>query len=167
MSDYLHLLLLSNILIDILIRLPAKTLLRCTSICKSWYSLITSSYFITTHLNRNNNNANNQILVRNFDGYNCYRGIDHYSVYRDNETFDKLATFHVPFNCIDGCFRVICNFNGLIFFSDDEFGHKQTMYLWNPSIRKFVTIPRPRVTFDSHGLFDHAIGFGFAWPLRA
>lgn len=33
--------------------------------------------------------------------------------------------------------------------------------LWNPTIRKWVRLPRPRVTFTSHGGFDHAIGFGF------
>ncbi|KAM7497687.1 hypothetical protein LguiA_022101 [Lonicera macranthoides] len=159
MSDFL--LLPSEIFIEILIRLPVKILLRCTSVCKSWYSLVTSPYFITTHLKHNNNNANNQILLRSFFGDNCYLGIDHYSVYRDNDTFDKLADLDVPFSCIDGCFRVIGCSNGLIFFSDDEFGYKQTMYLWNPSIRKFVTVPRPRVTFDSKRSFDHAVGFGF------
>ncbi|KAM7478677.1 hypothetical protein LguiA_026890 [Lonicera macranthoides] len=51
--------------------------------------------------------------------------------------------------------------NGLVFFCDDEFGCKQTMYLWNPSIQKFITIPTPKVTIESHGPFDHALGFGF------
>ncbi|XP_059653428.1 F-box/kelch-repeat protein At3g06240-like [Cornus florida] len=37
-----------------------------------------------------------------------------------------------------------------------------SLYLWNPSIRKFVVLPRPRITCSSHG-FDYyrVLGFGF------
>ncbi|KAM7497593.1 hypothetical protein LguiA_022007 [Lonicera macranthoides] len=48
-----------ELLIDILTRLPVKTLLRYTSVSKSWHSLITSPSFIATHLN-NQRNLNNQ-----------------------------------------------------------------------------------------------------------
>ncbi|KAK6134391.1 hypothetical protein DH2020_031880 [Rehmannia glutinosa] len=46
MADYLC----EGIIINILHRLPVKTLLRCTSVCKSWYSLITAPEFISSHL---------------------------------------------------------------------------------------------------------------------
>ncbi|KAM7493540.1 hypothetical protein LguiB_028149 [Lonicera macranthoides] len=36
-----------------------------------------------------------------------------------------------------------------------------TMYLWNPSIRKFVTVPGPDITFWSHGSYSNSYGFGF------
>lgn len=42
-----------EILTDILVRLPAKTLVRFMCACKSWSDLINSSSFITTQLNRN------------------------------------------------------------------------------------------------------------------
>ncbi|KAM7497594.1 hypothetical protein LguiA_022008 [Lonicera macranthoides] len=48
-----------ELLIDILTRLPVKTLLQYTRVSKSWHSLITSPSFITTHLN-NQRNLNNQ-----------------------------------------------------------------------------------------------------------
>ena len=47
MSDYLP----NEVIIDILKRLPADSLIRCRCVCKSWYSLISIPHFITTHLN--------------------------------------------------------------------------------------------------------------------
>ncbi|XP_059660182.1 F-box protein CPR1-like [Cornus florida] len=35
------------------------------------------------------------------------------------------------------------------------------LFLWNPTIRKVLPLPRVRVTFDSHGPFSANIGFGF------
>ncbi|KAM7503250.1 hypothetical protein LguiB_002154 [Lonicera macranthoides] len=151
MSDYLP----PEVLKEIITRLPVKSLLRCTSVCKSWYSLITSPKFITTHLNHRNNKRNNHILIRNFvDSFE-------YSVHRDNETFDKLSTLEFP---LPGFFRIIGSCNGLICLSNDEVvavDHMRTTILWNPSIRKYATLPRPSVTFDSHGHYQHTLGFGF------
>ncbi|KAM7497932.1 hypothetical protein LguiA_022346 [Lonicera macranthoides] len=147
MSDYLP----PEVLNEIITRLPVKSLLRCTSVCKSWYSLIASPKFITTHLNRNNN-SNNHLLIRNF-----VNSFD-YSVYRDNETFDKLSTLEFP---LPGYFRIIGSCNGLICLSSYDVDTTETVILWNPSIRKYVTLPRPSVTLDSNGPFHHTLGFGF------
>ncbi|CAL2268672.1 unnamed protein product [Prunus armeniaca] len=53
---------------DILLRLPSKSLLKCTTVCKSWRSLIRSSAFIHTHLSHaiiksNNQNDDAQLLL--------------------------------------------------------------------------------------------------------
>ncbi|KAM7503289.1 hypothetical protein LguiB_002193 [Lonicera macranthoides] len=147
MSDYLP----PEVMNEIITRLPVKTLLRCTSVCKSWYSLITSPNFITTHLNRNNNG--NQIFVRYFIADDNLTGKYQYSVHLDNDTFDKLETFEFP---LPGCFRIFGSCNGLICLSSDD-----CMILWNPCIRKYVTLPTPIVTYESHGLFQQSIGFGY------
>ncbi|CAL5336658.1 unnamed protein product [Camellia sinensis] len=47
MSDYIP----NELIIEILVRLPVQSLLRFTSVCKSWHSLITNPSFITKHLN--------------------------------------------------------------------------------------------------------------------
>ncbi|XP_058219531.1 F-box/kelch-repeat protein At3g06240-like isoform X2 [Rhododendron vialii] len=85
MSDYLH----QDVLIDILTRLPAESLVRLTPVCKSWHSLITSPKFISHHLHRTASNPDNdRLLVR-------YRTDkpkqDHYSLVLDGFGFDPVS----------------------------------------------------------------------------
>ncbi|XP_076948086.1 F-box protein CPR1-like [Bidens hawaiensis] len=51
MADVVH----NDVVEQILIELDVKDLIRCKSVCKSWYSLITSSGFIKRHLTRSYN----------------------------------------------------------------------------------------------------------------
>ncbi|XP_062152722.1 F-box/kelch-repeat protein At3g06240-like [Alnus glutinosa] len=48
MSDYLP----NEVIIEILSRLPVKSLIRFRGVSKTWYTLISSAHFIATHLNR-------------------------------------------------------------------------------------------------------------------
>ncbi|KAL7215774.1 hypothetical protein ACSBR1_027839 [Camellia fascicularis] len=160
MSDYYIPLVL---LIDILTRLPAETLVRSTLVCKSWYSLITSPSFISHHLNRTISNPNNtRLLLRYCTEEPNERG--HYSVRCDdpiNNTFNEYAKFKFPFHCIDPCYCIVGSCNGLICISDDQLYYKNTTFLWNPLIRKSMLIPNPNIRFTSHGPFTHSLGFGF------
>ena len=62
-----------EVVIEVFTRLPAKTLLHRTCVCKSWHSLITNPSCIASHPNRlqtlPHNNANGHahgvFLVRN------------------------------------------------------------------------------------------------------
>ncbi|KAL7185323.1 hypothetical protein ACSBR2_027289 [Camellia fascicularis] len=131
MSDYY---IPQVLLIDILTRLPAETLVRSTLVCKSWYC--------TEEPNE--------------------RG--HYSVRCDdpiNNTFNEYAKFKFPFHCIDPCYCIVGSCNGLICISDDQLYYKNTTFLWNPLIRKSMLIPNPNIRFTSHGPFTHSLGFGF------
>ncbi|XP_058006579.1 uncharacterized protein LOC131181983 [Hevea brasiliensis] len=52
--------------------------------------------------------------------------------------------------------------NGVFCLSDDVYGkYTGRAALWNPSVRKFIAIPGPNVTFTSHGPYIHSLGFGF------
>ena len=43
-----------HIVLDILARLPVKSIIKFRCVCKAWYSSITEPYFIFTHLINNN-----------------------------------------------------------------------------------------------------------------
>ncbi|KAM7497925.1 hypothetical protein LguiA_022339 [Lonicera macranthoides] len=154
MSDYV---LPTEIWIEeILTRLPVKTLLRCTSVCKSWYSLITSPNFITLHLNRTASNNDNRLLIRS-----CNNRIENYSVYTDNETFDECEKLHFPLHSRINRFNIVGNCNGLVCLSEDVQQYTDIMILWNPSIRKFVHLPYPNFGYNTHGAYLQSVGFGF------
>uniref|UniRef100_A0A5B6ZCC6 F-box domain-containing protein n=1 Tax=Davidia involucrata TaxID=16924 RepID=A0A5B6ZCC6_DAVIN len=158
MSDFIP----GDVLIDILTRLPIKSLVRFACVCKSWYSLLTNPSFITAHLNRSNvpnKKSDDLLLVRS---YSEDLNEEQYSVYFDNETFDEYAKLEFPLKSLSNYyFRIVGSCNGLMCLSDDQFGYAETLFLWNPSIRRTLALPRVRVGFESHGPFMHAIGFGF------
>ncbi|KAM7497928.1 hypothetical protein LguiA_022342 [Lonicera macranthoides] len=154
MSDYV---LPTEIWIEgILSRLPVKTLLRCTSVCKSWYSLITSPNFITLHLNRTTSNNDNRLLIRSYNNRT-----ENYSVYTDNETFDNCENLDFPLHSSTNRFNIIGTCNGLVCLFDDAIHYTDIMILWNPSIRKFVHLPYPNFGYNTHGAYLQSVGFGF------
>ncbi|KAM7495146.1 hypothetical protein LguiB_029755 [Lonicera macranthoides] len=140
MSDYIP----HELLIEILTRLPVKPLLRFTSVCKSWYSLITNPSFITSHLNQTiaSNKVNTQtLIIRHYDKNDKK---EHYTLRRDDETFrEQFLELEFPFKSAIGYFRIVGSCNGLLCLSDDLFGDMETAIIWNPSIRKSVTIQMP------------------------
>ncbi|XP_059650935.1 F-box/kelch-repeat protein At3g23880-like isoform X2 [Cornus florida] len=155
MSDFLPL----DMVMDILTRLPVKTLIRCSCVCKSWYYLVTNPSFITKHLNTNN--KNNLLLIRRCSIKALVK--EHYSVLRcENKILCDYAEFEIPvygflnkyFRIVGSCNGLVCRYNDLPYYSND-------IYLWNPSIQKAMTLPRPRITSRSAVAFMQNIGFGF------
>ncbi|KAI5603697.1 hypothetical protein POPTR_001G262900v4 [Populus trichocarpa] len=126
-----------DVLTDILARLPFKTILQCRCVSKTWYSLISRSTFATHHLNKTTKTKNSDILLFGYCSRESNGEIEHYFLYPDEGFPDNhLEELDCPFKSTWAA-------------------------LWNPSIRKTGSIPRPNVTFTSHGSFVHSLGFGF------
>ncbi|XP_028087233.1 F-box protein CPR1-like [Camellia sinensis] len=107
MSDYLP----EEVWIrNILPTLSIKTLLRCTSVCKSWYSLITSPSFISTHLNRNKQQDPPLLLLRHCSEHPRK---EHFSIRHDNPTLDDYAELDFPFHSVNWYFRIVGSCNGV------------------------------------------------------
>nr|XP_043625965.1 F-box protein CPR1-like [Erigeron canadensis] len=60
-----------DILEKIFLRLEVKDIIQCKSVCKSWFSVISSSGFINSHLKHNYNNTTQRTRISiGDDGYN-------------------------------------------------------------------------------------------------
>ncbi|THF99668.1 hypothetical protein TEA_008056 [Camellia sinensis var. sinensis] len=153
MSDYFP----EEVLIEILSRLPVESLLRFTCVSKPWRSLITSPSFINTHLNKSTNNTLTHLLLLKYTCLNPNQ--EHYSLRFDNKTFNHYAQFTSPFKT-HFYFRVVGTCNGLVCLSDDRFGDKQNIILWNPMIRRYVALPKPSLSLDSYSPYMSVL-FGF------
>lgn len=150
--------LFEEIIINILHRLPVKALLRCTAVCKSWYSLITSPEFISSHLKFT---ASRQKIAPLLLLRRCIKGSERYDLYSDNESLSRFASFDFPFRSINSFFTVVGSCNGLLCLSDDRNFHMNTIVLWNPCIKKSVLLPKPNMIYSSYGSFIQCLGFGF------
>lgn len=156
-----------EIIHDILLRLPPKALIRCTSVCKPWNSMIKKPSFIRTHLRRAidfNNQFGTHLLFLHCvpeAGYGKPRE-DHYTLHYDNHTFDEYCKLEFPIVPTWNKFlRIVGICNGLAFLVDDRMRLGYTFIICNPSIRKSVTLPKPHLIFDTIGPYSACVGFGF------
>jgi F-box interacting protein len=158
MSEYVP----DEVVVDILQRLPVKSLIRFRCVSKSWNSLITSPAFVHSHLNQsipNNNNLPHPLLIVRHCSSSANRALDkeHYKLFYDNEAFEECAEFDFPTKSRSlKHFRLIASENGLICLSEQE-----RYVLWNPSIRKCWNLPKPCITARKHSGSTCHEAFGF------
>ncbi|XP_058208998.1 F-box protein At3g07870-like isoform X1 [Rhododendron vialii] len=149
MSDYIP----TELLAGILVRLPVEPLIRFTSVCKSWYSLITSPSFVAEHLDHTKTNTENLLLKT----YDFVKKEERYLLCRGDEKFsDEFSELEFPLSTQIGHKRIVASYSGLLCMIDG--GLSGCIILWNPSIRKSVTLPMPSLPQSSHRRF--VLGFG-------
>ncbi|KAL9388702.1 hypothetical protein Peur_017307 [Populus x canadensis] len=136
-----------DLLITILMALPAKCLVRFRSVSKYWNSLITSAEFISIHLAQ----AKPLLLFHHHN--------QSYSLRLDNESLDMWSNseFELPSKREDDDFQIIGSCNGVICLLNSPQDHGHSIFLWNPSIGKSLNLVLPRLSDPFHGIF----GFGF------
>nr|AAT69249.1 S-locus F-box protein 4 [Prunus armeniaca] len=154
-----------EILVDILVRLPAKSLVRFMCTCKSWSDLIGSSSFVSTHLNRNvNKHAHVYLLCLHHPNFECVVDPDdpyleeevQWSLF-PNETFEECSKLNHPLGSTEH-YGIYGSSNGLVCISDEILNFDSPIHIWNPSVRKLRTLPISTNIIK----FSHvALQFGF------
>ncbi|XP_030961766.1 F-box/kelch-repeat protein At3g23880-like [Quercus lobata] len=137
-----------DIVLNILARLPVKSVLRFRCVSKNWYSSIATPNFISNHLiyHKNNNNDNDNLayfikipptiaspLNNNIPIF--IGGYDH--------AFNRISEYPIPFAFLVSYALSAGSCNGLVClyqFRDDP-TNVDSIYLWNPSIRKVKRLP--------------------------
>ncbi|XP_050217361.1 F-box protein CPR1-like [Mercurialis annua] len=148
--------LAEEIVIEILRKLPAKSLIRFTTVCKSWNSVIKSSNFIATHLHTHH--SPHQILL--FPSSYIATAKPYHSLHFDlsnpNHPIQRLIPLRFPFDSGD-CFRLVGSCNGLYCLSNTRY----PFFVWNPSIDKYFFLPQPSLIPQTKLRVYFLFGFGF------
>ncbi|XP_017225960.1 putative F-box protein At3g16210 [Daucus carota subsp. sativus] len=142
-------------LIEILARLPVKTLIRFKSVCKTWLSIISNPSFITSQLHNAITASKTNPTVAILSDYRHHHLI--------NEVFLDVSRHYFssyPIN-VDSLvfppqldyYLAISNksYNGIICLID----RSHVGYLWNPSIRQYLKLPPSPYKYTFH------LGFGY------
>nr|QDB64271.1 S haplotype-specific F-box protein 23 [Prunus dulcis] len=137
-----------EILIDILVRLPAKSLVRFLCTCKSWSDLIGSSSFVSAHLHRNvTKHAHVPLLCLHHPSFERQNDNDDPFVEEEllwslfsNETFEQFSKLSHPLGSTEH-YGIYGSSNGLVCISDEILNFDSPIYIWNPSVRKLRTPP--------------------------
>ncbi|XP_050211227.1 F-box protein At3g07870-like [Mercurialis annua] len=152
MSDYVS----EELVVEILKRLPVKSLLKFRSVCKSWYSLITNPNFISLHLTHTTEaNKPYLLITKSFrpDDRECQRFVLH----RDDASFSEHKQLDLQFfytvpsgSNPENYFSISGSCNGLVCLSDYKCNR---LIVWNPAIGEYITTSKSK--------FDIVLGFGF------
>ncbi|XP_050376834.1 F-box protein CPR1-like [Argentina anserina] len=133
-----------DIIGTILSKLPVKDVIRCSAVCRSWYSLVRNPTLIQTHL-KNQNTAGDLHLLASRQSTDlcwinpagsfgqCFR-LEHPFYNKRNISWGKDLQSEV----VGTCNGVVC-----IAVSSFYIDPCPPVILWNPSIRKFGILPSP------------------------
>lgn len=143
----------NNIVRDILLRLPLKSLLRFKFACKSWLSLISDPQFRLDHLNLNLSKKNN-ILKYGFIAPTSDPSRDSLSFYsHDVESGSAPVESEYPFQGSYLNAQILGSCNGLLLIGNCS----NNLFLWNPSTREYKKISSPFFADDAYALW--ALGY--------
>ncbi|KAK8556447.1 hypothetical protein V6N13_064481 [Hibiscus sabdariffa] len=131
------------LVLEILSKLPIKSLTRFRCVCKPWSSSFQTPLFITKHLQNNLRNNNLNLLHKGFCG-DTRDGVHSFSQLstEKGQSFSVEHNFHLPFSGkgwydldVDGpCNGILCLDDG-----------RDKAALWNPSTREFKILPQSSV----------------------
>ncbi|PHT27132.1 hypothetical protein CQW23_33271 [Capsicum baccatum] len=139
-----------EIIMEILSRLPVRSLLRFKCVSKCWKTLISEPYFTLKHRNRAKNDQNSQkFLVRRKDLLE-----DEFSLYcsslssvQRNEEVQKLdcPSQDKPWRLCKLC----CCYDSLVLIGVFNYRDKTNrLLLWNPSIRESIVLPDQKFSLE-------------------
>ncbi|KAJ0451600.1 putative F-box domain-containing protein [Helianthus annuus] len=136
---------------EIMKRLPAESLIRFRSVCKSWKSLIHSSDFIAGYRGQQHLIVRYKDAVVNHD----YKYVS--IVVDDDDTFPLQKVYvtdpQLVVNMLK-CYTIVASSHGLLCL----FGKTDGAIIWNPSIRKAVAVGVPNMANSE--IYRTVLGFG-------
>ncbi|RAL54472.1 hypothetical protein DM860_001600 [Cuscuta australis] len=148
--------LLPEILLEILSRLPVKSLLKFRCVSKSWRDLISSSDFVKLHLyvsSSRRDYADHRILSSlvglQFTLKQC--SLKSVMFHPVTEAFEVDYPLSSPYNSV----WVVGSCNGLVCIAIEE----KDLFIWNPATRKIKNLPDAGVELKAGFYFIYGFGY--------
>jgi hypothetical protein len=133
----------SCLIMDILSRLPIKTILNCRCVCKTWLHYISDSFFAKLHLER----SPTSLLVKTISNNPESRSVQLVQItgkpvglrFRVVEEMKFVQEINLPYN---NDFLIENSCNGLLCISQTfQDGSHDDIYLCNPILGEYISIP--------------------------
>ncbi|XP_047324151.1 F-box/kelch-repeat protein At3g23880-like [Impatiens glandulifera] len=158
-SDSVHLAttLPAEIISDILIILPVKSLIRFKSVCKSWRALISDPIFVKAHLQGNiqdKDYASHRLIMKTDTPHYDLKSCSLSSVLNEESS---ITCLDYPWEHPPRSIRIIGSVNGLVCIRVD-LSLYTSLYIWNPSTGKAKRLPDYGST-----IYAEIISYGFGY----
>ncbi|KAL3638757.1 hypothetical protein CASFOL_016664 [Castilleja foliolosa] len=130
-----------EIIINILSRLPIRTVVACKLVCKPWLELLETREFATSHLSKSVPGLavfHYLDLFRIFE-FNDEPGFEHHRLHYDLVTEFQRTSFVNPSHCSIG---IQGSTNGLLFLREIN-TQPHVHYICNPITREYIELPSP------------------------
>ena len=139
-------------IVEIVSRIPVRSLIRLGCVWKSWYALLKNPNFTTKHFNHSNNNSYFIYIPRQLGTANAS-----ISLTSSIKSFNLPFILDVPFVSIPGVLRICGSCNGLICLIIIA---SSMILLWKPATRVFKGLPASAVNRPVAGAMKIVLGFG-------
>ncbi|KAJ7004332.1 hypothetical protein NC653_009262 [Populus alba x Populus x berolinensis] len=128
-----------DMVMDIFLKLPVKSIIRFSCASKFWNSLITSPIFIKNHLSKFKQRKQ-LFLLRTSNP------IVSYSLHLDNNSLDRYSQLEFPIQNKADLFEIYGSCNGIVCLPSRFMliNSSKRIIFWNPSIRKTLDLPALR-----------------------
>ncbi|KAI9127286.1 hypothetical protein K1719_001845 [Acacia pycnantha] len=144
----------NDIIVDILKRLPVKSLLRFRCVCKDWNDLFKTSSFIKQHFHHSTHHRGPSLLLQS------YYSASHHTITRHtllDSNKKTLMPLNVPIN--RSCYLSIIGVShGIVCLKFEG-----SLLLWNPATRETQHVPKISINYFEYGVISYSVetGFGF------
>ncbi|KAK6930062.1 F-box domain [Dillenia turbinata] len=145
-----------ELIIEILSRLPAKSVLRFRCVCKSWKSLFSEPEFVQKHLHMSNSNThfkNHKVILNCADYQFLLKSCCLYNVL--NEPSEWAFPLEYSLKGTDYSIVVVGSCNGLVCIVFEQI----MAYIWNPSIRESKRLPDLGLEPEFRSISTYGFGF--------
>ncbi|CAH9121307.1 unnamed protein product [Cuscuta epithymum] len=152
--------------IEILTRLPTKSLICLSAVSKPWLSYLTSYEFVSAHLSEaatkqfffaTTTNSNGLFaLIKHGDKVDCDLTVQFGPIIKPDLLFQNKFSVSLH-HCIVEGIEIVGSFDGIFCLTFTHRDSYPSIILWNPSIRRHVLLPPP--SFHTPRKGGNAIGF--------